>query len=148
MKQIDEILDFAIKKEEEASDFYLDMAQKAEHAEMKKVFENFAKEEQGHKKKLEAIQRGEHIFYETKEIMDLKISSYVVDIEPSPDMDYQSILIMAMKKEKAAFRFYTDLARSTDNVELSKIFYSLAQEEAKHKLRFEIEYDDVYMKEN
>ena len=32
--------------------------------------------------------------------------------------------------------------------ELRKMFLSLAQEEAKHKLRFEIEYDDEIMKEN
>ena len=53
-----------------------------------------------------------------------------------------------MKKEKAAFRLYTDLSKATDNVELSKLFLALAKEEARHKLRFELEYDEHYLPEN
>jgi len=32
--------------------------------------------------------------------------------------------------------------------ELTDMFLALAQEEARHKLRFEIEYDDVVLKED
>jgi len=40
------------------------------------------------------------------------------------------------------------LAGIVPNSNLKNIFLSLAQEEAKHKLRFEIEYDDYILKEN
>ena len=40
-----------------------------------------------------------------------------------------------------------DLAAGASD-ELAELFRSLAAEEAKHKLRFEIEYDDVVLKEN
>ena len=83
-----------------------------------------------------------------KKIVDLKIADYVVDIEISTDMDYQQALIVAMKKEKAAFRLYTNLANIVDDPNLSTVFQALAQEEAKHKLRFEIEYDDNILSEN
>ena len=53
-----------------------------------------------------------------------------------------------MKKEKAAYRLYTHLAGVAGDKNLSKTFLGLAQEEAKHKLRFEIEYDEVVLKEN
>jgi rubrerythrin len=53
-----------------------------------------------------------------------------------------------MNKEKAAFKLYSDLAKIAPNNEIREIFLSLAQEEAKHKLRFEIEYDDYVLKEN
>jgi rubrerythrin len=53
-----------------------------------------------------------------------------------------------MKEEKAAFRLYTDLAERTPDPAIRQTFLSLAQEEAKHKLRFEIEYDDYILKEN
>jgi rubrerythrin len=53
-----------------------------------------------------------------------------------------------MKKEKAAYRLYLDLATAAGAGELADLFRSLAAEEAKHKLRFEIEYDDVVLKEN
>ena len=55
---------------------------------------------------------------------------------------------MAMKAEKAAFKLYTDLAAATDDDGLKQIFLDLAQEEAKHKLRFELEYDDSILTEN
>jgi rubrerythrin len=53
-----------------------------------------------------------------------------------------------MKAEKAAFRLYHDLAATTDDANLRNVLLGLAQEEAKHKLRFEIEYDDVFLREN
>jgi len=53
-----------------------------------------------------------------------------------------------MKEEKSAFKLYSDLAARTDDVSTREIFLSLAQEEAKHKLRFEIEYDDNILREN
>ena len=59
-----------------------------------------------------------------------------------------SALILAMKKEKAAFQLYTDLAAETEDPEVKAIFEGLAQEEAKHKLRFEVEYDDMILTEN
>jgi len=63
-------------------------------------------------------------------------------------LSFQDALILAMKAEKAAFRLYSELATATDNAELQTMLLGLAQEEAKHKLRFEIEYDDYALKEN
>jgi rubrerythrin len=80
-------------------------------------------------------------------VTDLKIADYVVDVEPGPNMDYKDTLILAMKKEKASFHLYTDLAEVVENEAQRKMFLSIAQEEARHKLRFEIEYDDVVLKE-
>ena len=42
----------------------------------------------------------------------------------------------------------TDLAALADDAELKAIFEALAQEEAKHKLRFEVEYDERILIEN
>ncbi len=53
-----------------------------------------------------------------------------------------------MKKEKAAFRLYLDLAERTENQDIKDVFMTLAQEESKHKLRFEIEYDQHVLREN
>jgi len=144
---IEEILDFAIAGEIEASQFYMDLAKQMDTQAMREVFEDFAREELGHKTKLEAIKKGD-IQPKTGDVVDLKIADYMVDIKPTPGMDYQSAIILAMKKEKAAFRLYTNLASKTQDPKLRDMFLSLAQEEAKHKLRFEIEYDDEIMKEN
>lgn len=141
------VLDYAIEKETEANQFYLDLAKQMKNPAMSKVFEAFAKEELGHKTKLQAIKQGKEI-PPVKNITDLKIADYTVDVEPSADMSYQDALILAMKKEKAAYKLYLDLADQVENEDQKDLFLSLAQEEAKHKLRFEIEYDDVMLSEN
>ena len=148
LSKINEVLDFAISEEEAAAEFYSGLAERSEHPSMKRVFEDFAREEQGHKAKLLAVKAGEFTGGADGEVPDLKIGDYLVDVEPGPDLDYQSALIVAMKKEKVAFKLYTDLAATTGDAGLKETFLALAQEEAKHKLRFELEYDDYVLTEN
>ena len=145
---VDAVLDFAIKNEQDASDFYTELAAKMEKPYMKQAFESFAAEERGHKAKLEAVKKGQMAKLTKAKVLDLKIGDYLVEQKPSASMDYQSALILAMKQEKAAFRLYTDLAASTQDEGVRDLFLGLAQEEAKHKLRFEVEYDDDFLREN
>jgi rubrerythrin len=81
-------------------------------------------------------------------VADLKIADYTVDVQPHPNMKYDEALMVAMKKEKAAFKLYNDLANRAPNESMKNVFLSLAQEESKHKLRFELEYDEYVMREN
>jgi rubrerythrin len=148
-KTIDDILDYAIEGEQKAADLYAGLAARSRNREIQQVFEQFSKEELGHKKKLESIKGGGVVAVSEKKIQDLKIGDYLVEVDTSRgDLTYQESLIVAMKEEKAAFRLYSDLASRTDHPTLKEIFLMLAQEEAKHKLRFEIEYDDYILKEN
>ena len=146
---INEILEFAIEQEQIAVDFYSDLAKNTKRSDLKKTFLEFVKEEMGHKIKLQKIQK-EGVFSEDgpKEILDLKISDYISAVKASPDMTYQDALIVAMKREKAAFKLYNSLAAMAPNENLSKIFKNLALEEANHKLQFETEYDENIMKDN
>jgi len=147
-KSVDEVLDFAIGQEEEAAQFYTSLAGRMDRPWMSKIFKDFAQEEMGHKRKLLDVKAGKKLAPVEGKILDLKIGDYLVDVEPKPDMDYQQALILAMKKEKKAFKMYTDLAAAAGDENLQYLFTGLAQEEAKHKLRFEIEYDDFVMTEN
>ncbi|NLF44073.1 MAG: ferritin family protein [Bacteroidales bacterium] len=145
---VNDILDFAIKHEQEAVDFYLQLAAQMKNTSMKTTFEDFAREEINHKAKLQKI-KDEGVFTLPKEnILDLKIADYITNVYPSGDMEYRDALVLAMKKEKAAFKLYTNLALRTENETLKNIFLGLAQEESKHKLSFEIEYDEFVMREN
>ena len=144
-ESVDEILDFAISKEEEAAQFYINLADRMAPPNMKEVFEDFAKEEKKHKEKLLLVKGGKKVLLTREKVMDLKIGDSLVAVGTTidvSDITYQEALIIAMKAEKAAYRLYQDLAKTTKDSELKNLFLSLAQEEAKHKLRFEIEYDD------
>lgn len=144
-----EIIQFAIDKEQEAVDLYGRMAAKTDRASGKILFQELADMERGHKAKLERLDKKYFESQKLKPIQDLKIADYLVDAELRPDSSYQDILLFAAKREKAAFDLYTDLARvyaSTQDVK--KMFEVLAQEEASHKLKIEREYDENIFKEN
>jgi rubrerythrin len=145
---VNDILDFAMNSEQEAVDFYNELAVNANSEDMRQVFNQFAQEEIGHKAKIRQIKEEGTYTLPKEKVKDLKLSDYVVNVEPSKDMNYQDALVLAMKKEKAAFRLYMDLAEQTDNESMKNLFLGLAQEESKHKLRFELEYDEHVLKDN
>lgn len=147
-ESVDAVLDFAIEREQEASDFYTDLAARAKRPDMKTLFLQFAEEEKGHKAKLQGVKQGRQLLPAERQVLDLQMSDYLVAENPTEEMTYQNALILAMKKEKASFRLYTDLAAKAPSDDLKNTFLTLAQEEAKHKLRFEVEYDNEVMAEN
>lgn len=147
-RNVDEILAFAIEQEQKAVDFYTALAKEAVSEEMKKVFLEFAGEEIRHKQRLTRI-REEGVFTMPKQgVADLKIGDYMVEVKASGKLSYEEALVLAMKREKSAFKLYTNLAERAPNDELKSIFETLAMEESRHKLRFELEYDEYVLREN
>ncbi len=143
-KSVDEILAYAIEKEQEAVDFYTDLSTKDTFKSLKDTFVNFAKEEQKHIELIQSLTSDKDKLneYELKTVPDLKISDYLVDTEYKEGMFMQDILRLAMKREENAVKMYRDLEAKADNEKFSKVFKLLAQEESKHKLGLETMYDD------
>ncbi len=147
-ESLDDILDFAIDQEQAAADFYTKLSSSAKHSSMGEILEGFAEEELRHKKKLIAIkEQGATKLVSRQTAPDLKMADYIVDVEPSDDMSYEDALVVAMKMEKKAFQLYTDMAAMAEDDTIRQSLLALANEEAKHKLHFEIKYDDS-IKEN
>lgn len=147
-KSIDEILNFAIEKEQEASDFYQEWSQKARDKQITEMFSQFAKEEQGHKRKLQNVQETGGLPKASQHTKNLKISDYMVEVDPEKEMGLQDAIILAMQREKKAFQLYSDMEELTDDQEIQQLFEFLANEEAKHKLRFEVQYDEIILTDN
>lgn len=137
----EEILELAMDREEDASQFYLALAARTPSEEMQKVFEGLASEELEHKARLELeiIKIGKVV--ETKVDVDIGIERAVEFNESDLDMDFKDVLIMAMQKEESSFRLYVDLAARVTDENARETLLSLAEEEVKHKLRFEKEYE-------
>jgi rubrerythrin len=51
------------------------------------------------------------------------------------------MLLLGIEKEEASFRTYVNLLMSVRDEESREVLLALAEEEVKHKLRFEMEYD-------
>ena len=147
-KNTNDILDFAIENEQNAVDFYNRLAKVAQTEDMRNTFEQFAREEIGHKKRLMDIKESGIFTLSGEKVADLKIADYVVQSQQGTDMSYEQALVLAMKREKAAFKLYMKLSESAPNQSLRELFLNLAQEESRHKLRFELEYDEHVLKEN
>ncbi len=148
LKKFNEIIDFAIAREKEAITFYRDLQKEVKFDAQKDLLKSFEDMEQGHVDILENIRNTTFDNIKVPEVDDLKISNYVVDMEPAPDMTYQDIIIMAMKREEAANKLYTAMAEKVGNEEIKKLFQKLASEEAKHKLHFEKIYDKEILTDN
>lgn len=143
---LNEILDFAIEKEQEAADFYAMVARQEEMSGSREMFEDFASEELKHKQMLSDMKKGDTDEsvkkYKFEWITDIKRSNYLVDIAYHDRMTYREILHLAMKREEKALRLYNDLLEAAEDDGTKKLFTVLCQEEAKHKLALESLYDD------
>ena len=138
----DETLQFAIAKEIEAYNFYLALAERVADPRIREEFEALAQEELEHKAKLEleVMKLGKTITVEQNPLRPER--SYIVSNDPALlDMDYKDMLLLGMEKEEAAFRTYVNLAASAKDEKSREMLLAIAEEEVKHKLRFQTEYD-------
>ena len=135
-----EILEFAISREIEAFQFYTALAERMEKPQMRKVFEELAKEELEHKAnlELEIIKTGQTVSTGSQ---DLNADDYHIEGEFQFDIGMQQLFQMSIEKEKAAFELYVDLAGKVRDENSRETLLALAEEEVKHKMRFEYEYD-------
>ena len=138
----DEILEFAIAREVEAYNFYMALADRIESPEIAEVFRDLAKEEVEHKAKLEleVIKTGK-ILPATEKVTIPEHDYIISDVDSALDMDYKDVLMLGMEKEEASFRTYVNLIPSIHDEESREVLMAIAEEEVKHKLRFETEYD-------
>jgi len=145
-KRFREVIQFAIEREIESMNFYTRASQRVKLSGTKELFEDFAKQEEKHKQKLEAYRQGKIVLAKIQSIPDLKISDYLVDTELTPQSSYADILRVAMKREERSVKLYTDLKEKNDDKGLVELFTFLVQEEMKHKLYLEKLYDDEILK--
>jgi rubrerythrin len=158
LTNVNEVLTFAIRKEADAAAFYR-MAADRSNPGLKKAFEELAKEEDGHKKRLETIdlKKLERAKVEPAKgpadgpaegpARGLGIAEMFSDVPYSPDMSYADLLRMAMKNEEASHYLYTSAAQAVSEPGVKKLLLVLAQEESIHKERLEKIYDKDILQE-
>jgi rubrerythrin len=147
-KSFEELIRFAMEKEQEAIDFYESASTQEPYSGGKQTFLDFAKEEKKHKALLEGFLKGQSKLgdYKFKWVPDMKRSDYMVDLKYRKGLAYPEMLRLAMKREEKALQLYNDLASKADKPDLVKVFKMLSQEEATHKLKLETIYDDYMAK--
>ena len=139
-KTIVEALNYAIAREVEAHDFYKKLSRQVNKTHLKKTLADFAIDEFQHKIHLEAIRDGQVAMHED-DVGALHIAECLIEIQPHESMQYDELLALAIRKEYAAQQLYLKLSEASSEPETKRVFQLLAQEEARHKLALEIEYD-------
>jgi rubrerythrin len=137
----DEILELAVAREVDANRFYLTLAAGTQNPHIRKVFVELAAEELEHKAQLELeIMKSGRVVntYKTPQGLRYEQPDYT---PPDIEINYKDILLMGIQKEEASFRLYVDLAGMVTDHNSKEMLLALAQEEAKHKLRFQTLFD-------
>jgi rubrerythrin len=146
-----DVVAFAIGREEKARDFYRACADNAKKEGIRDFFSEMAEEEERHRKLLADLDiSAEKPFSDLDEhgnIKDLRLSDFMIDVKFSPDITYQQALAMAMKKEEKAHKFYEVWKSRCASEKSEKLFSFLAEEELKHKRRLEEIYDSEILQE-
>jgi rubrerythrin len=142
-ESIEDILLVGISKEIESNVFYNLLSQHVENPQIRALCGDFASEELEHKAKLELelMKLGGVIRNSTQNKSLPKPLDFMVDMTRIMQMDYKDLLILAMRKEKASFKFYIELIPAVAKQSLKDTLMELAEEEARHKISFEIEYN-------
>lgn len=148
--KFNEIIDFAVEREEEAVEFYQELQEMVKFQDKQALLKEFEEMEKSHIVILENIRKNitQTVGAPPPRVENLSISDYLLEVKPAKDMSYQDILITAMKREENANRLYSDLANESVDSETKNLFLRLANEESKHKLYFEKLYDSDILTEN
>ena len=145
---IEEIIKFAIDKEREAIVFYEDLARKVDNPLIKDAVLGMADEERKHEKILMNLTPKKIELTAQPSLPDLKLSDYLVEAPVSSDMNYQELLVIAMKREEKSFKLYSELEQRAGDDATRKVFTLLKGEELKHKTRLEKQYEGRVMWED
>jgi len=146
--RFNEIIDFAVAREQEAVAFYRDLQRMSRFDAVKELLEEFEAMEWHHIEILENLRHVNPNHISVPRIEDLMVGDHIEDSRPDPEMRYQDILLIAMKREQAAYNLYRELAAASTDEDTQRLLLKLASEEAKHRLMFERIYDQEITEEN
>ena len=143
LSEYKEIIKQAIANEVEAKKFYEEAAKTLTDPYLKKLFTSLADEEKKHRDILTRIVASNTIDRYFSETRDYKVAETMEEPELSMDMQPADAFALAMKKEEAAMKQYTEMAGMCDDAEKRQVFLDLAAMERDHKLKMESAFTDV-----
>jgi len=137
------ILTKAIDNEVESYEFYKGVSEIVVDTYIKKMFDEFAAEELGHKKLLEGFLTRDVKDMHFDESADYKVSETVDKPTLSVDMKPADALALAMKNEEEAMNMYAAFAAASSDQSQKKMFHDLSLMEKGHKTKLEKYYVNV-----
>lgn len=144
---LDEIVAFAIEREDTAYKLYKRAAELSTSIASKKMFEELAQEEATHKDVFARIDEDKAESHKLCTLPEASIAKYLVEVPFREDMTYSEILANALKTEENAYQLYKAAAGMTDDPKLQKVLVNFADVELGHRRRLEAIYDERVLTE-
>ena len=145
---LDEILAFAVVREEEAAALYAEMAGKAGTDSLRVLLGDLEAEERRHKVLLEKLRAGAPVPSVGSPVPDLGLTDGLTAESAEPAGSAQDVLIIAARKEARAADLYGRLAAAAADSEARNLFEYLVRQELRHKFRLENEYESRVLPED
>ncbi|MFO7715565.1 ferritin-like domain-containing protein [Desulfosarcina sp.] len=143
LSEYKDIIKHAIANEVEARKFYEDAASTLNDPYLKKLFAGLAEEEKNHRDILTRIYTSNTMERYFSESRDYKVAETVDEPELSMEMKPADAFALAMKKEEAAMKQYTEMADMCTDDGKRQVFLDLAAMERDHKMKMESAFIDI-----
>ncbi len=141
-QRLGDYINIAIRREEEAYTFYMDLLIRLADEGAKEALRLLANEEKKHKEFLEKYRDGGYgeNALRMNHPIDYKIAEHMVSPDIKKDLQSKDVFLIAAHRELNSYNFYMGLAGLHADAELKEIFTKIASEELKHKEKVEYLY--------
>jgi rubrerythrin len=141
-KTVADIIEMAIKREEAAYDFYMDIHSTVQDAGVQDTVKYIAREEKQHKAFLVAYREGKYGNQALRmaDVVEYKIAEYLEEPEITKDSSPEDVYLVASHREGRSHQFYSKLANMHADSKLKDMLARMANEELKHKEKMEYLY--------
>ena len=134
----DRIMLEAINEEVMAREFYTSAAEKMNDENVRVIFEELARDAEGHRVRLEEFRFNPVARVEFENVPDdFHVAESQESIRLSPDMSPKDAFQLAMKKEQESMEIYERLAAVCKEPEFKNLYLELAGMEKGHKAKLE-----------
>jgi len=144
-KNISEVIDMAIQREEDAITFYSELNKKIHDQSIKDTLEWIAGEEKKHKTFLVNYREGRQgpDALKMRASVNYKIAEYLEEPPVETVITGADVFLMASHRELKSFKFYSELARLHPEGDLRTTLLKIASEELAHKEKMEYLYSNT-----
>lgn len=142
---LDELLDKAIKREEEAFDFYSKLGTSIADPAVKDALKYLADQEKKHREFLVSYKSGKtgSSALRMSEVIDYSIAQHMDKPDIEKDLNTQDVYLVAAHRELNSYNFYKGLAEIHSDGEVKDMLLKMAGEELKHKEKVEYLYSNT-----
>lgn len=130
-EELEEIIHFAIEREEEAVHFYKDLEFKVQSRAVAKEIHKLVGVEKKHRDRLARINVVAYAKALRTSAAIPSMAKYMVEEKPNSEMSLQELFSIAMHREQASVALYTDLSKLFAGP-ARRLFENLAAEECSH----------------